>query len=248
MANMPPNFKVFHQKRRYGKPLPPPPGLDWTTAKITFDARPRTLQRVADLEITHAIVEDVCGAREFWTAWLTQPSLSEFKLSIVPTYTSLGLHPSFMSFFEGFWYTLKEAVVGTIALSPVLKSLTIQFTSYAHFVTSAGRIEKRTFGLLDLSKPTSTGDMIAADMFESQGMYWPGIEHLELPSQIVQAARHAYPEHPSQDFALGAACGLSLRRMFPFANIIVNGINVPDITTVDALLKVMPLRGVFEIL
>jgi hypothetical protein len=245
---MPPNFKVFHQKRRYGKPLPPPPGLDWTTQNISFDARPRVMQRSADLTLTHPILEDVQNAREFWAAWLTHPSLSEFKLSVVPTYTSLGLHPSFMSFFEGFWYTLKEAVAGTYTLSPVLKNLTIQFTPYAHFVTSAGRIEKRTFGLLDLSKPTSTGDMIAADLFESVGMYWPSIECVELPSQIVQAARHAYPEHPALDYAFGAACGISLRRMFPFANIIVNGINVPDIATVDALLKVMPLRGVFEIL
>ncbi len=243
---MPPNFKVFHQKRRYGRPLPPPPGLDWTTQTIMFDARPRTLQRIADLEIKHPIFEDVRNAREFWIAWLTHPSLSEFKLSIVPTYTSLGLHPSFMTFFAGFWYTLKTAAAGTIVLSPVLKTLTIKFTPYAHFLTAAGRIEKRTFGLLDVNRPTSIGDMIAEDVFESQGMYWPGIEHVELPGQIVQSARHAYPEHPSQDFAIGAVCGLSLRRMFPFANIIVNGINVPDITTVDALLKVMPLRSVFE--
>jgi hypothetical protein len=245
---MPPNFKVFHQKRRHSNQMPAPPGLNWTTAKISFDARPRPLQRNADLEITHTIIEDVHNAREFWKVWLTHPSLSEFKLSIVPTYTSLGLHPSFMSFFEGFWYTLKEAVGGTYTLSPVLKTLTIKFTPYAHFVTAAGRIEKRTFGLLDVNRPTSAGDMITADLFESQGMYWPSIECVELPSQIVQAARHAYPEHPSQDFALAAACGISLRRMFPFANIIVNGINVPDITVVDSLLKVMTLRSIFEAL
>jgi hypothetical protein len=243
---MPPNFKVFHQKRRYGNQMPAPPGLDWTTAKISFDARPRPLQRSADLEITHPIIEDVHNAREFWKAWLIHPLLSEFKLSIVPTYTSLGLHPSFMSFFTGFWYTLKNAVAGNLTLSPFLKTLTIRFTPHAHFVTSAGRVEKRTFGLLDLSRPISTGDMIAEDMFESVGMYWPSIETVELPSQIVQSARHAYPEHPSQEYALAAACGISLRRMFPFANIIVNGINVPDIAVVDSLLKVMCVRNVFE--
>jgi hypothetical protein len=79
-------------------------------------------------------------------------------------------------------------------------------------------------------------------------MYWPGIEQVELPSQVVQAARHAYPEHPTQDYALGAACGISLRRMFPFATIIVNGINIPDITVVDSLLKVMTVRSVFDII
>jgi len=243
---MPPNFKVFHQKRRYGNPTPPPPGLDWTTAKISFDARPRTLQRSADLEFTHPILEDVCNAREFWAAWLTHLPLSEFKLTIVPTYTSLGLHPSFMTFFDGFWQVMKEAVSGTFTLSPVLKTLVIRFTPHAHFVTSAGRVEKRNYGPLDLYRPTSIGDMIAHDLFDSQGMYWPTIETVELPSQLVQAARHAYPEHPTQDYALGAACGISLRRMFPFATIIVNGINVPDITVVDSLLKVMSVRGVFD--
>ncbi len=245
---MPPNFKVFHQKRKFTKPLPPPPGLDWTTSTVSFDARPRTLQRSADLEITHPIVENVNDAREFWTAWLTHTPLTEFKLSIVPTYSSMGLHHGFMSFFAGFWYVMKEAVAGTLSLSPALKSLTIRFMPYAHFETAAGRIEKRTFGLLDINRPTSIGDMIAADLFESTGMYWPAMEHVELPSQIVQAARHAYPEHPALDYAFGAACGLSLRRMFPFANIITGGINVPDIATVDALLKVMPLRNVFEII
>jgi hypothetical protein len=245
---MPPNFKVFHQKRRYGNPRPLPPGLDWTTATISYDARPRTLQRMADLELVHPITENVLNARDFWASWLTHPMLSEFKLSIVPTYSSLGLHFGFMTFFDGFWQVMKEAVTGTITLSPVLKSLIIRFTPYAHYVTASGRVEKRTFGLLDLSRPVCAGDMIASDMFESQGMYWPGIEQVELPSQVVQAARHAYPEHPTQDYALGAACGISLRRMFPFATIIVNGINIPDITVVDSLLKVMTVRSVFDII
>ena len=243
---MPPNFKAFHQKRRYGKSLPPPPGLDWKTQSISFDACPRIMQRNADLEITHPIITDVRNAREFWTSWLTHPSLSEFKLTLTPTYTSLGLHPSFMSFFEGFWHTLKEAIAGKLLISPALKSIIIEFTTDGHYVCGSGYVETRTHGPLDLYRPTSLGDMIAGDMFDSQGMYWPTIETVELPSQIVQAARHAYPEHLSQDFALGAACGISLRRMFPFATIIVNGINVPDITIVDSLLKAMPVHSVFE--